>query len=630
MTTSIGHSSAANGRARLLGALGPGVLGWGSESVTLSSDPDTTPTTARLHRRDTTYGSSPRHPGGPPGGGSNDIGGRSSKPRQELGELSRRRRDALKEQNEKPPILLSNFVSIEKYYHAADTVLEQFRQYSSQQDLDNAYIIGRRFALFSTESLPGHDYYNSPKPELIKLRQKNVRDLEWVTTGIERIVGVMDRQELERLRKQREEESLRKLEWEKSMRQRLKGTAKSSKKISLEEDETLDITSKLAKLNALFPQDDERGQDHISDQDHTSELPPLPPPIAPPEDQGTKNDALTNSVAAVHCLKSEGGTPLFAEPPSYSDLFLDTLRTSSTPSAPPEVTQADLDELQRLPSIPSVKTEPKVPIRALRREYIQQTESLIQSNQIELIRLGTFQGRLSSNPKFDSTNGCAVISPLVVATHIAPVQVQKRLQLKQTFNSSSSKYGISNSAINEIIDKRAPPVLQTVRHRLGLMRHALIIPSDVHDYLVDERILTQESFVGACGGNIMDPSHTQELVRMLVDSQQGSSKTSKTCSACKVGAALFFREHVVSIVKVPLANGHAYFDIIDSLPNPRTGGMASRTRCKDLSSFEAMLKCYAATRFSDAHFNFIDSNAWNDGMCDFDPRVFQAFVWSSS
>jgi len=572
----------------------------------------------------------PPAPGGPPGGGSNGIGGRSSKPRQELGELSRRRRDALKEQNEKPPILLSNFVSIEKYYHAADTVLEQFRQYSSQQDLDNAYIIGRRFALFSTESLPGHDYYNSPKPELIKLRQKNVRDLEWVTTGIERIVGVMDRQELERLRKQREEESLRKLEWEKSMRQRLKGTAKSSKKISLEEDETLDITSKLAKLNALFPQDDERGQDHISDQDHTSELPPLPPPIAPPEDQGTKDDALTNSVAAVHCLKSEGGTPLFAEPPSYSDLFLDTLRTSSTPSAPPEVTQADLDELQRLPSIPSVKTEPKVPIRALRREYIQQTESLIQSNQIELIRLGTFQGRLSSNPKFDSTNGCAVISPLVVATHIAPVQVQKRLQLKQTFNSSSSKYGISNSAINEIIDKRAPPVLQTVRHRLGLMRHALIIPSDVHDYLVDERILTQESFVGACGGNIMDPSHTQELVRMLVDGQQGSSKTSKTCSACKVGAALFFREHVVSIVKVPLANGHAYFDIIDSLPNPRTGGMASRTRCKDLSSFEAMLKCYAATRFSDPHCNFIDSNAWNDGMCDFDPRVFQAFVWSSS
>ena len=576
----------------------------------------------------------PPAPCGPPGGGGNDIGG-SSNPREERGVLSRRRRQALKEQNEKPPILLSNFVSIDKYYHAADTVLEQFKLYSSQQDLDNAYIIGRRFALFSTVSLPGHDYYLSPKPELIKLRQKNIEDSEWVTTGLERIVDVMDRQELakekaetERLRRQGEEESLRKVEWEKAMRQRVMGTAKSSKKISSEEDETLDITSKLERLNKLFPQDNERVET-LEEQDHISELPPLPPPIAPPEDQGTKDDALTNSVAAAHSLKSEGGTPLFAEPPKYSDLFLDTLRTSSTPSAPPDVTQADLDELQRLPSIPSVKPEPNVPIRALRQEYVQKTEYLIQSDQIELIRLGTFQGRFSSNPKYDSTNGCAVISPLVVATHIAPAQVQKRLQFKQTFTSSESKYGISNSAINEIIDKRAPPVLRTVRHRLGLMRHALIIPSDVHDYLVDERILTQDSFVGACGGNIMDPSHTQELVRMLVDGQQGSSQASKTCRACKVGAALFFREHVVSIVKVPLANGHAYFDIIDSLPNSRTGGMASRTRCKNLNSFEVMLKCYAATKFSDAHCNFIDSNDWNEGMCDFDPRVFQGFVWSS-
>ena len=590
---------------------------------------DTTPATLGIAGMDL-----PPAPDGPPGGGRNDIDGGSSMPREKRGELSCRRREALREQNEKPPIVLNNFVSIEKYYHSADTVLEQFKKYSSQQDLDNAYIIGRRFALFSTVSLPGHDYYNSPRPELIKLRQKNVRDSQWVTTGLERIVDVMDRQELarekeeaERLRRQREEESHRKLEWEKSMRERLKGTAKSSKKISFEEDETLDITSKLAKLNALYPQDNERGESLASDQDHISELPPLPPPVAPPEEQGTKDDPLIYSVAAANSLKSEGGTPLFAEPPSYSDLFLDTLRTSSTPSAPPEVTQADLDELQRLPSINYVKTEPKVPIRALRQEYVQKTEYLIHSNQIELMRLGTYQGRLSSNPKFDSTNGCAVISPLVVATHIAPVLVQKRLQLK---NSSASKYGISNSAINEIIDKRAPPVLQTVRQRLGLMRHALIIPSDVHDYLVDERILTQESFVGACGGNIMDPSHTQELVRMLVDGHQGSSKASKTRRACKVGAALFFREHVVSIVKVTLANGHEYFDIVDSLPNPRTGGMASRTRCKDLNSFGVMLKCYATTKFSDAHCNFIDSNEWDDGMCDFDPRVFQAFVWSSS
>ena len=94
--------------------------------------------------------------------------------------------------------------------------------------------------------------------------------------------------------------------------------------------------------------------------------------------------------------------------------------------------------------------------------------------------------------------------------------------------------------------------------------------------------------------------------------------------------ALFCREHVVSILKIPLSNGSCYFDLIDSLPSSRVGGMASRTRCKGGTSFEALLRWYASSNFSESQCEFIDSNRWVDGMCDFDPRVFQSFVWTET
>lgn len=92
--------------------------------------------------------------------------------------------------------------------------------------------------------------------------------------------------------------------------------------------------------------------------------------------------------------------------------------------------------------------------------------------------------------------------------------------------------------------------------------------------------------------------------------------------------AFFFRDHVISILKIPLGNGACYYDLIDSLPSSLAGGMAVRIRCKDQSALESVLQWYALSKFSEAHCDFIDANEWNDGMCDFDPRVFQGFVWS--
>mmetsp|Transcript_12953 Transcript_12953/g.27934 ORF Transcript_12953/g.27934 Transcript_12953/m.27934 type:complete len:408 (+) Transcript_12953:3-1226(+) len=406
------------------------------------------------------------------------------------------------------------------------------------------------------------------------------------------------------------------------------------------------MAAKLEKLNALFPQAEEEVSHEVAVVPSApsptppsaplmdDQLPPLPPPMAPPPN-GDQGLTLLNSTLAAQNLTSEGETPWYSEePPNYTDLFLDTLRTS-TPSL--VVTPEELAALEHLPSpiaAPKPKPAPRTPIRVIQQNCTRQLQSLQNSKQIEIMRLGTYQGRLgASNPRFDSTNGCAVISPLVVAAHIHPQHVGKqKQQLNQRFKNATtnnSQYGVTNSAINEIVDRRAPPILQNVRSKLGLNKHALIIPSDVHDYLVDEHILPQDKFVGVCGGDILNKNHINELITMLVNGkEESSSSKKKSARKHRVGAALFFREHVISILKVPLGNGVCYYDLVDSLPSSKAGGMASRTRCKDLASFEVLLQWYASSKFSDSNCNFIDDNEWDDGMCDFDPRVFQGFVWA--
>jgi hypothetical protein len=69
-----------------------------------------------------------------------------------------------------------------------------------------------------------------------------------------------------------------------------------------------------------------------------------------------------------------------------------------------------------------------------------------------------------------STNGCTVIAALVAIAHI---------------RSSGS---VPDDTINEIIDNKSPVILSAVRRKLALAPNALIIPSDVHDYMIDEGI----------------------------------------------------------------------------------------------------------------------------------------------
>jgi len=94
----------------------------------------------------------------------------------------------------------------------------------------------------------------------------------------------------------------------------------------------------------------------------------------------------------------------------------------------------------------------------------------------------------------------------------------------------------------------------------------------------------------------------------------------------KAGATFFFREHVISIVQVHEHQKPPSYDLIDSLPT--LNGYGTRTKCSDLKALETLLKYYTTRKFSDSNCNYIDSHKWDENMADFDPRVFQAFVWA--
>lgn len=655
---------------------------------------------------------------------------------------------------EKGVPLVSNMFSLDRYYAAADTVLMAFNEAYDAGHLDDAYVYGKRFAIFSLNALPTHNYYGAPK--FAKARHKNQLDMADVVHKLEQVAKWMDIEELEKekQRRRQEAERLRREEeiarheaeaararllqfqrdvFEANLQSKrsngknveqsaldklrmLQGSAPQKPYDGWEEnlsdlslkprndndDYTSDLLSSFNRREAVRSQSTMRSSDSVSST-HSSasddgmrptqrrlssgqmqrrgshereslqrrdsnerdpaqrrgsfqqeptqrrgsykqdqpqrrgsnerepmqrrpssfdreqirrgrsreDLPlddlPLPPPMAPPPIGGIgfPPPPSYETVAERHQRENGKHLPPVNYPPSALEQAAahaaaasggyrghSSMRDPFPPlqSVGSVYANRELEKQQR-----AVRKE-RVPFRMIRQKATERFNELRAANRIQVFRLSTYQGRYSH-----STNGCAVISPLVVSHHL------------------QSRSAVSDQEIVDVIDRECGPLLREVRGKLGLGGEALIIPSDVHDYLVDKKLLHQEAFVGATGGNIMDTDHLAEFVR-LVDSGEKNSHSRK-----RTGAALFFREHVVSIVKVPLSGGKWSYDMIDSLPG--SNGMATRTRCFDLPAFEAYVRYYASAKFSESNREYIDNNDWNDMMADFDPRVFQGFVW---
>ena len=257
-------------------------------------------------------------------------------------------------------------------------------------------------------------------------------------------------------------------------------------------------------------------------------------------------------------------------------------------------------------------------------------EALCKSGRIRVSFVETYQGRLP-----ESTNGCTVIAPLLCIHHLLDHQMPDP--------------GLPDAIIQQVIDEETPAILTELRRELGLSDQAFLIPSDAHDSLIKNGQLSQQQFVTVVGGNILDDKHLLAFLDVLRD-DGGKHR--------KLGATLFFHEHVVAILKVRRGKKECWYDLIDGLPLKKTLvrseesdvefhhrlglteskkeisdaflPMTARLRCLDWEALMACLRWYACSKFSDENISYIDQYAWDEASCDFDPRVFQGFVWSEA
>lgn len=555
-------------------------------------------------------------------------------------------------------IAVSSFFPITRYYDAADKVLGAFEEAYKNNDLDSAFVFGKRYCIFVVEGIPTHNYYQSNK--FANLRRKHTNDAQVVLKFLEEIKAKMDveerekhkvkmerarqealRQEEERKRREaaKYQELMRRAEMQKKTKQ---PTGTNGGDVQESAMNKLQMLMKQSSASSVGPpaappapandtsNNNKRpsGRYFLSDTDEDEEegLPPppygkieagkpMPPPILPPKENNshhTSNGSLPPAMSPPGA--GEAPPPYdFATNPNRRNPFLGPsnapyvlpppVQTWGEPR-PPGYNALPDPPTKRYPSQSSGSRphqeaparKKKIPVRHLRERARRQYNELLDEGRIEIRPVDTYQGRYSQ-----STNGCTVISPLVVAHHLA----------------TSSGVVLPDREIKHVIDNECGPLLREIRSKLGLEGHSLIIPSDVHDHLVDKHILKQEYFVGATGGNIISDEHMGEFIKLFQDKR-------------KAGAALFFREHVVSIIKIPVASGKAYYDLVDSMPgtkDARGNPCASRTRCKDEEALDVLLTWYATKKFSESNCSYIDNNNWNEMMADLDPRVFQAFVW---
>ena len=594
----------------------------------------------------------------------NNSNGNSNGPNSSLPGYNRRK--LLRDAGDGVP-MVSNFFPIERYYDASDKVFESFEMvFEQRNNLDSAYVYGRRYCTFYVNGISKHDYYHSKQPEACRLRKRANQRVDEVLKKLELVSDWMDAEELdketkrlallerqkkERERKQRELEQQRIEELQKRVENLKRSSTTSNTSTSNNATTTSNSNrpvsettqnigeSALAKLQRLKqpaqqlqPKGSKQQQQqqqqnnnynynnnrvnsnsNVNSQSHLpaepdghflsqlnldNDLNHLPPPLLPPTTQTRTNNTDSSPPSYNSIVKqssyfgpsmdnNKGTKRIYpSAPPSYDHNHKNTALSTTANS--------NANTNQRRKERPS-----PLPERQRISQIVGKHRQYQQEGRIQVSPLRTYQGRVNG-----STNGCTVISACVVSKHM------------------ETHGGVNDSQIQSVIDKECVPLLQSIRNKLNLGGASLIIPSDVHDYLVDHKMLYQHKFAGVAGGNISDPTHLGQLISLL------KGEEGKT-SHLKAGATLFFREHVISIVKFPTGATDAIYDMIDSMPSRSCNGRGSRTRCHSLDALHVHLEFYCTGKFSDTNIKYIEHNRWDDAMADFDPRVFQSFVWAN-
>lgn len=286
-----------------------------------------------------------------------------------------------------------------------------------------------------------------------------------------------------------------------------------------------------------------------------------------------------------------------------------------------------LDTVQKSPF--RTRKSQKLQFKTLCSLYHEDFDAMVEEGRILISYVDTYQGRLSG-----STNGCTIIAPLLCLHHLIVV------------GNSFPCPGISDFDIEQAIDEETPVILKQLRHELGLSDHAFLIPSDAHNYLIKNGHLSDKQFLTVLGGNVLDDSHLKVFVDVLRDEEQKHKK---------MAATFYFHEHVISILQLRRSSAVTWYDVIDSLPSKdfmrhleetniefhtrfglddteeelcqSTLRKTARIRCVNADALTTCLRWYACSKFTDENIKYIDQYAWDENSCDFDPRVFQGYVW---
>jgi hypothetical protein len=317
---------------------------------------------------------------------------------------------------------------------------------------------------------------------------------------------------------------------------------------------------------------------------------------------------------------------------------------------------------------------------------------LLNSANIQINYVDTYQGRVRG-----SLNGCTVIAPLLAIHHLCSdlsdeILSSRNAILTEGFSESerlvsenidetsstlpvlSMDGSLHDDLVRVVIDIQAPKVLTLVRQSLNLHPDALIIPSDVHDFLIQHNMLQQNQFIDVFGGNILDDDHVSTFISKL-------SKVSEDDTNKKVAATFFFHEHVISLHRVTkqiytsiqdggtgstkksrkkifrkfrktkgksaenadfaVVEEEVWFELIDSLPGKKMLNIkegisdcdaievtsTARIRCKNVKSLQACIRWYACSKLNPMDEKFIDAYQFDSCNMDFDPRIFQAFIF---
>ena len=319
-----------------------------------------------------------------------------------------------------------------------------------------------------------------------------------------------------------------------------------------------------------------------------------------------------------------------------------------------------------------VSTSPTISTASLSKLYKEQYMTLRDKEQFHIRFLDTYQGRIRG-----STNGCTVIAPLTCIQYLVTSE-QNRISSASYVAGVVCDYdawdgGLPDEHIANVIDVYAQTILSEVRNNLNLAADSFIVPSDVHDHLMDIGLLSPTSFVGVCGGNVLDDEHLGQLKNTLL--LLNDERERKRLKGRKLAAVFFFHGHVVALHVIDKGPDDVWIELIDSLPNPDTWARRStttsfassdceerepaqavsrrsdhsdddewerhveyddrlplnavRVRCVD-DCFDTLIRHYAVSKFSREEHFFIDQTQWEDNNSHFDPRVFQAFIWAEA